>query len=122
MTVTTTRLVEVHERYGMPLVLMLMLDASFGINKDGYSGIVQADGDPFDTVPTGNARYPNEMRADQALSGRVTVSATSVLVNLSNEWRAGGEVVVVLRNVRSPPFLGPWIKDLLAVLHIVPIR
>ena len=37
----------------------------------------------------------------RALHGRVTIGATSVLVDLSNEWRAGGEVVVVLRNVQT---------------------
>ena len=39
--------------------------------------------------------------ATRALNGRVTIGATSVLVNLSNEWRAGGEIVIVLRNVKS---------------------
>ena len=37
----------------------------------------------------------------RALNGRVTIGATSVLVDLNNEWRAGGEVVVVLRYVTA---------------------
>ena len=40
-------------------------------------------------------------KSSKSVEGRVTIGATSVLVNLSNEWRAGGEVVVVLRNVQS---------------------
>ena len=32
---------------------------------------------------------------------RVTIDDTSVTVNLSNDWRSGGELVVVLRNVET---------------------
>ena len=46
-------------------------------------------------------------RADKALAGRVTVGDASVTVDLSNRWRSGGEMVVVLRNVKAavPRFL-----------------
>ena len=53
---------------------------------------------PFpDPIPATDAA----ILAAKALSGRVTVGDESVLVKLSNDWRAGGEVVVVLRNVTS---------------------
>ena len=38
---------------------------------------------------------------DIANAARVTIAETSVTVNLSNDWRSGGELVVVLRNVQT---------------------
>ena len=34
-------------------------------------------------------------------AARVTIAETSVTVDLSNDWRSGGELVVVLRNVQT---------------------
>ena len=48
-----------------------------------------------DPLPTADAT------ANEKLASRVTIGGTSVSVVLSNEWRAGGEVVVVLRNVTA---------------------
>ena len=39
--------------------------------------------------------------ADIASAARVTIAETSVTVDLSNDWRSGGELVVVLRNVQT---------------------
>ena len=39
---------------------------------------------------------------DIASAARVTIAETSVTVDLSNDWRSGGELVVVLRNVQTP--------------------
>ena len=36
-----------------------------------------------------------------AQTNRATVDGSSVTVNLSNEWRSGGELVVILRNVET---------------------
>ena len=61
-------------------------------------------------------------RCKSVESGRVTIGATSVLVDLSNEWRAGGEVVVVLRNVQTatPRSLSTW-DDGEAPYHSYPV-
>ena len=48
-----------------------------------------------DPLPTADATD------NQKLASRVTIGGTSVSVVLSNEWRSGGEVVVVLRNVTA---------------------
>ena len=85
-------------------------DASFTINRAGKKeaaddGSGAADGSGTvvpDTLPSNPSR-------NQRLAHRVTVDATSVTIDLSNDWRSGGEVVVVLRNVkaaRPPKFLG----------------
>ena len=37
----------------------------------------------------------------KAAAARVTVSATAVTVTLSKEWRGGGELLVILRNVTT---------------------
>ena len=39
--------------------------------------------------------------ATKAAAARVTVSATAVTVTLSKEWRGGGELLVILRNVTT---------------------
>ena len=51
---------------------------------------------------------PSSPSREQRLAHRVTVDGTSVTIGLSNDWRSGGEVVVVLRNVTAavPKFLG----------------
>ena len=93
-------LVEVREYYGRTAPAIDAANASFGIRRDEKA--TQVNGTAFpDTLPTDNEDVSIQMRADHALSGRVTVDATSVLVKLSNEWRSGGEVVVVLRNVQT---------------------
>ena len=86
------RLVVVHERWG---TTDTTTDAQFVIDIDGKAR--DRDGNFMLDNPTEAADI-----ADKGLSGRVSVGARSVLVNLSNEWRAGGEVVVVLRNVQTP--------------------
>ena len=63
---------------------------------------------------------PELKSSQERWNGRVTIDATSVLVDLSNEWRAGGEIVIVLRNVTSRRAYGPCLRDpLLAVLRII---
>ena len=96
-------LVEVYEYYGRAAPDALTgANASFGINRDADIGIVQVDSTAFtDPLPDPDTEENRAILADKAFSGRVTIGATSVLVNLSNNWRAGGEVVVVLRNVQA---------------------
>ena len=86
----------------LPPQILLFLTASTGFHiiKGAENTLVQVNG--ATVIPaTLAANADIVMKAAKALSDRVTIGATSVLVNLSNEWRAGGEVVVVLRNVQS---------------------
>ena len=59
------------------------------------------DGDGINISDDLSATATVQQKIDKAFAGRVTIGATSVLIALSNEWRAGGEVVVVLRNVKA---------------------
>ena len=71
-------------------------DASFTINRAGKKE-VGADGTGAEVPET----LPSSPSRDQRLAHRVTVDGTSVTIGLSNDWRSGGEVVVVLRNVTA---------------------
>ena len=99
----TNSLVEVYERYGISAPTDTAVDdasASFQLVKGPAADTLTTDGEAV--VPAavaGEAASP--ITRARALHGRVTIDATSVLVKLSNEWRAGGEVVVVLRNVTT---------------------
>ena len=73
--------------------------ASFAIMKGKEKTLIQVDGTNISDDLPDNALA--DQKTDKAFAGRVTIDATSVLVDLSNEWRAGGEVVVVLRNVQT---------------------
>ena len=39
--------------------------------------------------------------AEKALADRVTVDGAAVIVNLMKEWRSGGELLIILRNVTA---------------------
>ena len=101
-TLALSPLVEVYERYGTILTDPGVSNASAAFQ------IVPGAEDTLRTATiaeiVGDAvvgEVPSEVTRARALNGRVTIGATSVLVNLSNEWRAGGEIVVVLRNVQT---------------------
>ena len=119
----TDPLVEVYEYYGdeAPNSLTAAGVTSFQLIKGPAADTLQttANADIDDTAADDT---PVEAAA-RALNGRVTIGDTSVLVDLSNEWRAGGEVVVVLRNVQTavPRSLSTRLTDGSAPYHSYPV-
>ena len=89
-------LVEIHERFDGG-VGAAAADSTpiYVLNRDGKNVALGAAGE--------------EARNGAALTGvdlaaqtdRATVDGSSVTVNLSNAWRSGGELVVILRNVET---------------------
>ena len=81
----TALLVEIQERFGTTGDGTLI----YALNRDGKNagsdGVALADGSDALT----------------AQKARASVSGSAVTVNLSNSWRSGGELVVVLRNVET---------------------
>ena len=63
------------------------------LNRDGKN-IVTADASDGAATPLEGADLAVQ-------TDRATVDGSSVTVNLSNKWRSGGELVVVLRNVET---------------------
>ena len=117
----TNPLVEVYERYGTTATGTAVTDASasFQLIKGPAEGTLQTTGD----VAVGDAVAGEDaaITAARNLHGRVTIGATSVLVDLSNEWRAGGEVVVLLRNVRTAVPRSLSRPDAAAPFHSYPV-
>ncbi len=60
----------------------------FGLNRDGKN-VTAGDGAVLEGADL------------EAQTDRASVTGSAVTVNLSNEWRSGGELVVVLRNVET---------------------
>ena len=121
----TNSLVEVYERYGInaggtdDTTAISEADAAFRIAIGAEDTLRLADG----TTVVGDATATEDaaVTAARALNGRVTIGATSVLVDLSNEWRAGGEIVIMLRNVRTAVPRSLSRPDGMAPYHSYPV-
>ena len=75
----------------------------YATNRDGYHrGIEDAEGTVETAILNANdADAVTHADAIKAQTDRVTIADTTVTVNLSNSWRSGGELVVVLRDVQT---------------------
>ena len=98
-------LVLVSEKYDHDDTSRSTVDASFTLNR-AEKKEVGDDGNGVEVPATLLATAT----ADQKLAKRVTIDATSVTIDLNNDWRSGGEVVVVLRNIQTnaPSSLSTW--------------
>ena len=81
----TALLVEIQERFGDDVGKII-----YALNRDGKNVNVV---DGTTTVLEGTEL--------EAQTDRASVDASAVTVNLSNSWRSGGELVVILRNVET---------------------
>ena len=77
----------------------------YRLNRDGKA----ADGSQVD-LATSTEEDVDDLKA---LAGRVTAEDTQITVDLGNEWRSGGELMVILRNVTTgiPSSLSPDMND-----------
>ena len=86
-------LVEIQERFPAAGDAFGPPETIYVLNRDGKNVVVNTE--------AADDATPLEGEDLAAQTDRATVDGSSVTVNLSNEWRSGGELVVVLRNVET---------------------
>ena len=96
----TNLLVEIQERFAITGEGKII----YATNAGGHHRAITADGalDGTDSVLNDtDVKAAANATAIAAQTDRASVDGSSVTVNLSNSWRSGGELVVILRNVET---------------------